>query len=910
MGTKVDEMYILSASIIFFALLPVLFLPFIGSGNAFCPLSPHSFQHTEYITSAVSVNNNLLRSCTTLQPPPSEDSIANGSFENSTDNWSFVAVAGAPMGSWDPAGYDNSGCAKIRNRMCRGWGRSKDDDDDEDDDDKGGEGYWEQTIFTTIEAGSTVKLSYAWKKNFVLVPPYQQDIYITLVKPDATIADIDSQLGAPPAYNTWYVVSGKNVSDFFNQTGTYKIRLRYDYKAWSPSALALAWFDEVKLLVTPPRSVEVSISPDNQSAWSGENLEYTVTVCNIGDLDDNYTLIATDTLSWTLDITPSILQISAGDCDNAKLTVTVGTGCDTITVTADGNYADNSNSCTAVQKTGPRVDVSITPKWQENIPGGGLEYTVVIKNMGTVEDNYDLTVSDNEDWALMLSDNSLVDLQPGENGNVSLIVTVARNALSCTEDNITVTVTSQTDNTVSDFDTCIAHAAIVRWVYVWILPTYQSGPPGATLIYMVTVTNAGNVSDTYTIENSDDAGWSLDLDEVSLTIPAGENGTTTLSVVIPKNATPSTADNVTVTVTSSENTAVSDNASCVAHLIIQALPGQPTLYLPAHGSKTNDNTPTFEWACGKNATNHRLLVDKDPDFSSPEVNHLFGVPDDTYTITTPLVDGNYSWKVIAINKNGVNESDIWTFIIDTIPPSAPTLLSPENNDNITDNTPTFRWTEPETPEKYTLVIDNDADFGSPIRIISDITDNTYTLLVELAVDNYYWRVRAIDEAGNAGDWAENFKLTILRGKVPRLPSKPQLYSPDNGSKVGTPTPTLRWENGLYAENHRVLVDIDNNPDDDPLYDLTVERDNKWTTPSLNDNTTYWWKVIAQNENGENHSVTWHFTVETGVPPAQPSARWPFVVGAAAAVTAGITAALYRKRGKNLRRTVLRRCSSG
>jgi hypothetical protein len=121
---------------------------------------------------------------------------------------------------------------------------------------------------------------------------------------------------------------------------------------------------------------------------------------------------------------------------------------------------------------------------------------------------------------------------------------------------------------------------------------------------------------------------------------------------------------------------------------------------------------------------------------------------------------------------------------------------------------------------------------------------------------------------------------------------------------------LRWENGLYAEDHRVLVDIDDNPDDDPLHDHIVEGDNKWTTPPLNDNTTYWWKVIARNENGENHSVTWHFTVVTGVPLPQPSAppsiRWPFIVGAAAAM-AGIAAALHKRRAKNLRRTVLRRC---
>lgn len=912
MGTKVNEAYILSALIVFFVFLPVLFLSFIESENASCLLSHHSLQHTEYIASAMSINNNLLRSCTTPHPPPSGDFVANGSFENNTDNWSFVTVAGAPLGFWDPAGYDNGGCARIRNKICGG---------------KDGEGYWEQTIFTTIESGSMVELSYAWKKNYLLVPPRQQDIYITIVKPDTTMADIDSQLGAPPDYNTWYVVSGKDVSDFFDQSGTYKIRLRYDYRTQVPFALTLAWFDEVKLLVTPSRSVEVSISPDYQSGESCTVLDYTVTVRNTGNVDDVYDLSWVDNAGWSDNIWLEDNSLWVARCGGENSTTlhvhvpecTEGCTEDSITVTATSqsdNTVSDSNSCITHVTIVRGVEVSISPPEDGAGPCNWLEYTVTLTNTGNVDDNYLLSWSDNTGWGdnIWLEDNSLSAAKCGGENSTTLHVHIPECTEGCTEDTITVIATSMADNTVSDNDSCIAHAAIVHGVDVSILPDYQSGPPGATLIYIVTVTNAGDVSDTYTLENSDDAGWSLDLDEISLTIPAGESGTTTLSVVIPESATPCTADNVTVTATSSENTALSDNASCVAHLMTQALPSKPKLYLPANGSKTNDNTPTFEWTCGKNAANHRLLVDNDPDFSSPEGNHLLGVPDNTYTITTPLADDDYSWKVIAINENGNNESKIWTFIVDTIPPSAPTLLSPENNATTTDNTPTFRWTEPETPESYTFVIDDDADFGSPTQTISNITDNTYTLTIELAVDNYYWRVRAIDEAGNAGDWAEEFKLTILREEVPRLPSKPQLYSPDNGSKVGTLTPTLRWENGIYAENHRVLVDTDDNPDGDPLHDHIVEGDNRWTTPSLNDNTTYWWKVIAQNENGENHSVTWHFTVDIEVPPPPPSAppptRWPFVVGGIGAAIAGSTAALYRRHTKNLRRTVLRRSSSG
>lgn len=163
------------------------------------------------------------------------DVITNGTFASGTSSWSFVKAAGNPTGSWDSAGYANGGCAKISSEVGKN---------------KSGQGYWEQTISITIQAGSTVKLSYAWKKGYAGVAPAQRDIYVTIVKPSGATVDIDNKLGAPTAYNTWYTVSNKIVSSYFNETGTYKIRLRFVYKTGnSTSAQALAWFDEVKLLV-------------------------------------------------------------------------------------------------------------------------------------------------------------------------------------------------------------------------------------------------------------------------------------------------------------------------------------------------------------------------------------------------------------------------------------------------------------------------------------------------------------------------------------------------------------------------------------------------------------------------------------------------------------------------------------
>jgi len=117
----------------------------------------------------------------------------------------------------------------------------------------------------------------------------------------------------------------------------------------------------------------------------------------------------------------------------------------------------------------------------------------------------------------------------------------------------------------------------------------------------------------------------------------------------------------------------------------EAIPGKPLLYSPPNGTVTTENTPTFQWTIGADADNHQLLVDNDPDFLSPEENVLLGATDNSYLVTTPLAEDNYSWKVIAINAMGENPSDIWTFVIDKVPPAVSSTTPINNGINISVN---------------------------------------------------------------------------------------------------------------------------------------------------------------------------------------------------------------------------------
>ena len=92
----------------------------------------------------------------------------------------------------------------------------------------------------------------------------------------------------------------------------------------------------------------------------------------------------------------------------------------------------------------------------------------------------------------------------------------------------------------------------------------------------------------------------------------------------------------------------------------------------------------------------------------------------------------------------------------------PGLISPENNGFQTDNTPTFKWTAVEDPSgvKYTLQYSIDQNFGPETITVEDLEENTYTVPSELLDSTYYWRVRAVDGAGNVGNWSAVWQFTV------------------------------------------------------------------------------------------------------------------------------------------------------
>ena len=107
-----------------------------------------------------------------------------------------------------------------------------------------------------------------------------------------------------------------------------------------------------------------------------------------------------------------------------------------------------------------------------------------------------------------------------------------------------------------------------------------------------------------------------------------------------------------------------------------------------------------------------------------------------------------------------SSKDISLLCIDDIkPPSMPTLISPQNNEVVYDVTPELIWNKAEDRcgvDKYMVEISKNG-----ILVVRDKTSQShYTVNRVLEDGSYVWKVRAIDNAGNAGLFSKIYIFNI------------------------------------------------------------------------------------------------------------------------------------------------------
>lgn len=230
--------------------------------------------------------------------------------------------------------------------------------------------------------------------------------------------------------------------------------------------------------------------------------------------------------------------------------------------------------------------------------------------------------------------------------------------------------------------------------------------------------------------------------------------------------------------------------------------GKPELVFPENKATKVEFKPTYTWKAAHKAVKYELIVAQDPMFEEVIVKQVIDniyrmdtattdifrydttwvnkdnneieridtvfvrtdttitkVYFDTLTFDSPelRVFQEYYWKVAAYNvENSETWSDTWQFrTMATKFEKAPNLIFPENQATNVEMDVKFEWQRLTAAERYHIQVSRTADFENVEMEDENVTFNIRTLHMKDFGTSYFWRVRAINEAGE-GPWSAPF----------------------------------------------------------------------------------------------------------------------------------------------------------
>lgn len=246
------------------------------------------------------------------------------------------------------------------------------------------------------------------------------------------------------------------------------------------------------------------------------------------------------------------------------------------------------------------------------------------------------------------------------------------------------------------------------------------------------------------------------------------------------------------------------------------------------------------------------------------------------TISDGYVNTFYCIQVINANdaigagisyetgSGGVGPGSVFKYF-PILPPSTPTLMTPNQDAKGNGPSATFTWNAASEASSYQLQVSSDSTFSS--LFANDSTTELSRTLNGLAYNSlYYWRVQARN-AGGLSRWASPRSFTTV-------PEALNLLLPAQNA-VNLPTsPNLSWFSTVGAITYRLQVSKDAKFSTPLYFDSTIAGQAQDIGP-LNNNSAYYWRVSAQNNGGNSAwSQVRTFSTIPGAP-SKPMLTAPF-----------------------------------
>jgi hypothetical protein len=176
------------------------------------------------------------------------------------------------------------------------------------------------------------------------------------------------------------------------------------------------------------------------------------------------------------------------------------------------------------------------------------------------------------------------------------------------------------------------------------------------------------------------------------------------------------------------------------------------------GLMSNTKNNKYQWDRVNNAKSYLFVVYKDlwdGDYA------ITPTKIDTTFFEKELSDGKYVWGIKA--KNSISETlySQKNLIVDTTPPRIPELTSPADSAAITATAISFAWKSSDQTSgiaQDTLKIFSDAALTKIVKSVA--SDNKNAEVTFTNHTPYYWTIRSVDKAGNAGKASAAFYFIL------------------------------------------------------------------------------------------------------------------------------------------------------
>ncbi|RLG70534.1 MAG: hypothetical protein DRO04_01770 [Candidatus Iainarchaeum archaeon] len=291
----------------------------------------------------------------------------------------------------------------------------------------------------------------------------------------------------------------------------------------------------------------------------------------------------------------------------------------------------------------------------------------------------------------------------------------------------------------------------------------------------------------------------------------------------------------------------------------------PTVSSSTHSNSNswyNNNDPSFSWDPVQNASIYCYKLgensDTDPDCDNNTQNTSISFND--------VADGTHYFHIKACTASGTTCSSVTHFKInvDTIAPSAPSSISA----SVSGSTVSLSWSgasDAKSGIKEYYVYRCTSTSTSSCSKIATTSSTSYTNS-NLSNGTYYYRIKAVDNAGNISDYSSYKKVTVnvqdtgcdysINIDVPSYVKAETITitaTPSSG-KLYSPTMKVKTHGKNYGERFSNYS----------LSGTQSKIEHSYTFSSGDDGTAYVW-VVAEDDDGDSCSYTKTFIVDTTKP---------------------------------------------